>query len=53
VEFSAYRITQEALTNVTKHASGAQARVEIHHSTDALTVTVADDGRRDQVPSAA
>jgi len=53
VEFSAYRITQEALTNVTKHANGAQARVEIDYGTDALTVTVTDDGRRDHAPSAA
>lgn len=44
VEFSAYRITQEALTNVTKHASGARARVEIGYGADALTVTVSDDG---------
>jgi signal transduction histidine kinase len=29
VELSAYRIAQEALTNVTKHASGARTRVDI------------------------
>jgi signal transduction histidine kinase len=44
VEFSAYRIVQEALTNVTKHASGARTRVEIVHGTASLTVTVANDG---------
>jgi signal transduction histidine kinase len=44
VEFSAYRIVQEALTNVTKHASGARARVEIVHGAGSLTVTVSDDG---------
>jgi signal transduction histidine kinase len=44
VEFSAYRIVQEALTNVTKHAAGALARVEIAHGADALTVTVTDSG---------
>lgn len=40
VELSAYRIAQEALTNVTKHASGARTRVEIDHGTDELTITV-------------
>jgi signal transduction histidine kinase len=44
VEFSAYRIVQEALTNVTKHASGARARVEVAHSADSLTITVTDSG---------
>ena len=44
VELSAYRIAQEALTNVTKHASGARARVAIDHGADELTVTVTDDG---------
>ena len=53
VEFSAYRIAQEALTNVTKHAGGAQARVEIEHGIDALTVTVSDDGNRSQALSPA
>jgi signal transduction histidine kinase len=46
VEMSAYRIAQEALTNVTKHASGAQARVEIEHGANELVVTVADSGSR-------
>jgi signal transduction histidine kinase len=44
VELSAYRIAQEALTNVTKHASGARALVQINHGASELTVTVADDG---------
>jgi signal transduction histidine kinase len=44
VELSAYRIAQEALTNVTKHACGARTRVEIDHGAGELTVTVADDG---------
>jgi signal transduction histidine kinase len=44
VELSAYRIAQEALTNVTKHAGGARTRVDIDHGADELTVTVIDDG---------
>jgi signal transduction histidine kinase len=53
VEFSAYRIAQEALTNVTKHASGARARVLIGHGGDELTITVADDGDPDSAAPAA
>ena len=44
VELAAYRIAQEALTNVTKHASGARTRVDVDHGADALTVTVTDTG---------
>jgi signal transduction histidine kinase len=44
VESSAYRIAQEALTNVTKHASGARTQVDIDHGRDELTVTVTDAG---------
>jgi signal transduction histidine kinase len=53
VELSAYRIAQEALTNVTKHATGARARVEIDHGASELTVTVTDDGGPHAVPSSA
>jgi signal transduction histidine kinase len=52
VEFSAYRIAQEALTNVTKHASGARAQVEIGYGADTLTVTVTDDGGQHPQPPA-
>jgi signal transduction histidine kinase len=53
VELSAYRIAQEALTNVTKHAPGARATVEIDCGAAWLTVTVADDGGQDRARSAA
>jgi signal transduction histidine kinase len=46
VEFSAYRIVQEALTNVTKHAAGARTRVLVEHGVGALSITVTDDGGR-------
>ncbi|MFI8534802.1 sensor histidine kinase [Streptomyces aquilus] len=45
VDLTAYRIIQEALTNVTKHAGTSDARVQLTWDTDYLTVTVADDGR--------
>jgi signal transduction histidine kinase len=47
VGLSVYRIVQEALTNVTRHASGARARVHVDHGADELTVTVTDDGDPD------
>ena len=44
VDLSAYRIVQEALTNVMKHAEGARATVVIRYADDAVTIEVADDG---------
>jgi signal transduction histidine kinase len=46
IELSAYRLVQEALTNVIKHA-GTPTRVEVkvHHDEESLTVSVVDDGR--------
>ncbi|GAA1524142.1 sensor histidine kinase [Streptomyces albidochromogenes] len=40
VELSAFRIVQEALSNVMRHAPGADARVEIGHHAAGLTVRV-------------
>ncbi|MGW2653211.1 sensor histidine kinase [Streptomyces sp. NPDC001478] len=40
-----YRIVQEALTNVVRHADAGTARVVLDHGREALTVTVTDDGR--------
>jgi signal transduction histidine kinase len=45
IEAAAFRIVQEALTNVTKHAGRATAIVRISYGDDALTVSVEDDGR--------
>jgi signal transduction histidine kinase len=42
---TAYRIVQEALTNVIKHASAARADVELRFGEDELVVMVTDDGR--------
>jgi signal transduction histidine kinase len=44
VELSAYRIVQEALTNVVRHAGGAAAIVVVRFEPDALTVEVIDAG---------
>jgi signal transduction histidine kinase len=43
---SAYRVVQEALTNVSKHAPDAGAVVRVHREARRLVVTVSDDGWR-------
>jgi signal transduction histidine kinase len=45
VEMAAYRIVQEALTNVLKHAGPARADVCVSYEPGVLHVTVTDDGR--------
>jgi signal transduction histidine kinase len=45
VDLSAYRIVQEALTNVVKHGGPARAQVTIRYRDRELTVEVTDDGR--------
>jgi len=53
VELNAYRIVQEALTNVLKHAGPARAAVVLEYGEDHLGVDVRDDGRgRADRPSA-
>ncbi|MEU5994962.1 histidine kinase [Spirillospora sp. NPDC047418] len=44
VDLTAYRIIQEALTNVTKHAGTGSAQVRLDWNRDRVTITVADDG---------
>ena len=45
VDLAAYRIVQEALTNVLKHAGPATARVLLRAGCGAVDVEVCDDGR--------
>ncbi|MBT3943374.1 MAG: hypothetical protein HOF43_11730 [Chloroflexi bacterium] len=44
VDLSAFRVVQEALTNVVTHAAGAEARVEVEYAENLLSVTISDDG---------
>ena len=44
-DLAAYRIVQEALTNVVKHAGQASASVRIAYAPDRVEVEVTDDGR--------
>jgi signal transduction histidine kinase len=45
VDLAAYRVVQESLTNVLRHAGTATASVVVSHSPSALAVTVTDTGR--------
>ncbi len=44
VELSIYRIVQEALTNVVKHAAPAKAAVDVRFGPRDVTIEVVDDG---------
>jgi signal transduction histidine kinase len=51
VELSAYRIVQEALTNVVKHAGSAHAQVTIGYRDQEVTVEILDGGRGAATPA--
>ena len=44
VDQAAYRIVQEALTNVSRHAGRACASVHLHYTPETLSIQVDDDG---------
>ncbi|GAA4733524.1 histidine kinase [Pedococcus ginsenosidimutans] len=44
VELNAYRIVQESLTNVLKHAPGVAVRVSLDYGSDLLHIVVTDTG---------
>ena len=45
VDQAAYRIVQEALTNVSRHAGHACASVQLHYTPQTLSIQVDDDGK--------
>jgi signal transduction histidine kinase len=45
LDVSAYRIVQEGLTNVLKHAGATRADVKVSYAADELRLEVRDDGR--------
>ena len=51
LDLIAFRVVQEALTNVIKHAGRANARVLLRWTEDALDLEVADDGRGASAPA--
>lgn len=50
VELAAYRITQEALTNVTRHSTARSVTVHLAGNADALTIDIVDDGSGAALP---
>jgi signal transduction histidine kinase len=53
VDLSAYRIVQEALTNVIKHARALRTEVRLRYGAEALELSVLDDGAGSPVASSA
>ena len=47
VDLAAYRVLQEALTNVRKHAPGATAHAAVRYRPRAVEIEVVDDGAQD------
>ena len=45
IDLAAFRVIQEALTNVVRHAPGTSATVAVRRQPDALLIEVDDDGR--------
>ena len=45
IESCTYRIIQEAVTNVAKHAEATQCRVEIKRMAESLQISIEDDGK--------
>ncbi|MFE7566922.1 sensor histidine kinase [Streptomyces sp. NPDC057539] len=44
-EATVYRVVQEALTNVVRHAAARSVHIRLEYGADALEITVTDDGR--------
>ncbi|WP_343442980.1 sensor histidine kinase [Micromonospora schwarzwaldensis] len=51
VDLAAYRVAQEALTNVLRHAGAATAAVRVGYAPGAVTVEVTDTGRGGPAPA--
>ncbi|NOZ50568.1 MAG: hypothetical protein GXP37_11055 [Chloroflexi bacterium] len=49
-ELALYRIAQEALNNVVRHARAREAHIRMHFQPDALTMTISDEGDGFEVP---
>jgi signal transduction histidine kinase len=43
-DLAAFRVIQEALTNVLKHSGASHCRVSVGHRADGVTITVTDEG---------
>jgi signal transduction histidine kinase len=45
LDIAGYRILQESITNVIRHAGSGRVRIGVHYGESELVVSVADDGR--------
>jgi signal transduction histidine kinase len=52
VEITAFRIVQEALTNVARHAGVTKAKVDVRDDAESLGVRIQDEGRGFEVGAA-
>jgi signal transduction histidine kinase len=50
VELALYRMAQEALSNVTRHAQASQASVELRFERQGVALEVSDNGQGFEVP---
>jgi len=50
VDAAGYRVVQEAMTNVRRHAQAAHAHVKIGYEAASVSIHVADDGRGSSAP---
>jgi signal transduction histidine kinase len=50
IELALYRMVQEALSNVARHAQASSAEVKLDFGSDSLVLTITDDGRGFNVP---
>jgi signal transduction histidine kinase len=51
VQTAIYRVLQEALTNIGKHAEPEEISLAIHKDTDLVSFTIADDGKGFDMPT--
>jgi signal transduction histidine kinase len=47
IDLSAFRIIQEAITNVVRHANTERCQVTVDHHDDQLSIEITDDGQAD------
>jgi len=43
-DLALYRVAQEALTNIIRHANAGEVQVSLHKTNDSIVLTVQDDG---------
>lgn len=52
VDHAGYRLVQEALTNALRHSDATRVDLHLHHTPDAVVITVADNGSTTPGPTA-